>query len=62
MLKINSETKRIDERLKLEKSLQDAVFNNDYEETMNCIRVIAPENLKQVINTTTSGNHTLLYR
>jgi hypothetical protein len=50
-------------RAKLEKELQDAVFNNDFNETKACLNKIAKEiNVKQIINSTTSGNHTLLYR
>ena len=57
-----TEEKRIESRLELEKELQDAVFNNDIDNVKECMKKIDPVNLKQVINTTTSGNHTLLYR
>ena len=56
------ENKQMDFRLKLEKDLQDAVFNNDFEGTEHCLKKINKENRKQVINSTSSGNHTLLYR
>ncbi len=47
----------------MEKELQDAVFNNDFNETKACLNKIGKEiNVKQIINSTTSGNHTLLYR
>lgn len=48
----------------LEKDLQDAVFNNDFELLKQCLTKIRENNLnlKQFINSTTSGNHTLLYR
>jgi hypothetical protein len=58
-----SETKQSETRAKLEKELQDAVFNNDFNETKACLVKISKEiNVKQIINSTTSGNHTLLYR
>ena len=56
------ELKQIEVRLKLEKELQDAVFNNDYDETKQCLKKISKDNVKQIVNSTTSGNHTLLYR
>ena len=56
------ENKQIELRQKLEKELQDAVFNNDYAGTELSLKKISKENRKQVINSTTSGNHTLLYR
>ena len=56
------ENKQIEVRLKLEKDLQDSVFNNDFEGTELCLKKINKDNRKQVINSTTSGNHTLLYR
>jgi ankyrin repeat protein len=56
------EKKQIEERQKLEKNLQDAVFDNDLEETRTCLSAIDPAHVRQVINSTTSGNHTLLFR
>lgn len=57
------EMNTIEHRLKLEKSLQDAVLiHNDHELTMESLLKINKENVKQVINSTTSGSHTLLYK
>ena len=56
------EHKQIEARRQLEKRLQDAVFNNDLENTKTCLTKLPKHSVKQVINSTTSGNHTLLYR
>ena len=52
----------MESRRSLEKDIQDAVFNNDLEQTADCLKKLEKENIKQIINSTTSGNHTLLYR
>ncbi len=56
------ETKQAEHRLKLEKELQDAVFNNNFEQTKSCLKKIKKDSIKHVVNSTTSGNHNLLYR
>lgn len=60
---LTTEMNTIEHRLKLEKSLQDAVLiHNDHELAMDSLLKINKENVKQVINSTTSGSHTLLYK
>jgi ankyrin repeat protein len=52
----------IEARHQLEEQLQDALFNNDSLQITNCLKKFPPESIKQVINSTSSGNHSLLFR
>ena len=56
------ETSQMRVRQHLEKELHEAVFNNDYEHVCRCLKRIPLDNLRRMVNSTTSGNHTLLYR
>lgn len=59
------ENKALNEtKLDLERRLHDAVFNNDLASLRESLAKIKHYNLnlKQFINSTTSGSHTLLYR
>lgn len=61
---INSEIEdhRIEARLELIKELEDAVFKNDFEQTEACLIKLKNENIKQILNSTSTGSQTLLHR
>lgn len=57
------ENNDIGKRLKLEKDLQDSVLiDNDFDLVQRRLSGLNKDHIKQIINSTTSGSHTLLYK
>ena len=57
------ENNDIEKRLKLEKNLQDSVLiDNDFQLVQSRLAELNNDHIKQIINSTTSGSHTLLYK
>ena len=56
------ERKGIEARLAIEKDIQEAVYNNELDAVRQSLSKLEPANLKQIINSTPIGTHSLLYR